>query len=90
MKLIGVEVRVGASQFHGRKLEALIVPLDIRFARAADDPYMHSTSPVAEVTFHTTDGDVTVIARLPMTQEDSLVMKNAEECHRFLRQQVEQ
>jgi hypothetical protein len=88
VKLIGMELRVASSMLH-QKLEAMIVPLDIRFARAENDPYASSVRPEVEVTFHTTDGDVTVRAVLPTNPQDSLIQKDAEACHRFLRAQVE-
>lgn len=59
MKLIGVEVRVRASGAHTFR-EAKLVPLEIVIP-AVDG----RLEPEAEVTFHTTHGDVTVRTNLP-------------------------
>lgn len=87
MKLIGIEVRVGHNGPYRKAMEAKVVPLEVVFAQARDDRYNH-IAPFAEVTLHTTDGDVTVTAQLPFGKAAHIV-ENAEECNEFLRSQLE-
>lgn len=59
MKLIGVEVRVRAHHHHNFR-EVRLIPLEIVIPAVGNE-----LMPEAEVTFHTTSGDVTVRAQLP-------------------------
>lgn len=63
MKVIGAELRLGVEGYPiQRTFEVKLVPVEVDFPRVFSGGQMR---PTAEVTFHTSNGDVTVRAQLP-------------------------
>ncbi len=93
MKLIGAEIRVGVENGGGLQ-EVKLIPLAVVFP-AIDGNYRHSQN-LAEVTFHTSEGDVTIRAMLPHNrievQNHKLsgpVVQDPLEAIKFIQQQLE-
>ncbi len=87
MKLIGAEIRVGYD--HGPGLqEAKLIPLEVVYPTL--DPQQYN-APVAEVTFHTSNGDVTMRMRLPEDRQrpDTKYARNVDEALAWIRGQLE-
>ena len=88
MKVIGVEVRFGYTNLPIQKREAKLIPLEIVIPAVAEQRYCEAAG---EVTFHTTDGDVTIQTRLPgdLTRPGQPTVQTAGEAQAFLDRQIE-
>jgi hypothetical protein len=71
-KLIGAEIRIG---YEGQQLhEVKLVPIEVEFRPAqtvVGTVFYNNPPAVAEITFHTTDGDVTMRVQLPSRSQES-------------------
>ncbi len=87
MKLIGAEIRVGYANGPGLQ-EAKLIPLEVVYPLLDPRQYNHA---VAQVTFHTSNGDVTVTANLPdeRLREDTKFARDADEATAWIRRQLE-
>ncbi len=95
MKVIGAEIRFTYDRLPYPAREAKLVPLEIVFPAVIDDFTERVDSycvPQAEVTFHTTDGDVTTLrVNLPFNPYDRSApqVKGQEAAKQYLDRQIE-
>lgn len=89
MKVIGVEVRFGWQEVPYPKREAKLIPLEIIIPQIR--ARQGRERPIGEVTFHTTNGDVTVQAYLPtpFPSPDAPGVDHDVEAVAFLDRQIE-
>ena len=93
MNLIGAEIRVGVENGDGLQ-EAKLIPLEGVFPEIKGN-YRHSQN-LAEVTFHTSEGDVTMRVVLPRNRievEDhkltGAIVSDPLQAIKFIQQQLE-
>lgn len=87
MKLVGIELRVGVQgpMMEGRQLEVAVFPVNVVYPGVKG---RYDIRPTAEITFHTTEGDVTTNVSLPMDYDRNPILLKDEEIYPFLRKQL--